>query len=164
MAARAGAFGRLGVQSRSEVGWIVSELPRLVCPSFADVLVGSEPPQGLEALSEVVGVEERCEVLLELVMGFVVIAPDGGFLEGAVHPFDLTVGPWMVRFGETMLDPMLAADAVEHVQPVAGRRAGSRKAVAELDAVIGQDSVYPVGNSLDQRRRKSTAVFTLAVG
>ena len=42
----------LGVQSRSEVGWIVSESPRLVCPSFADVLVGSEPPQGLEALSE----------------------------------------------------------------------------------------------------------------
>ena len=35
--------GPLGVQSRSEVGWIVSELPRLVCPSFADVLVGSEP-------------------------------------------------------------------------------------------------------------------------
>ena len=36
----------LGVQSRSEVGWIVSESPRLVCPSFADVLVGSEPPSG----------------------------------------------------------------------------------------------------------------------
>ena len=40
----------LVVQSRNEVGWIVSESPRLVCPSFADVLVGSEPPQGLEAL------------------------------------------------------------------------------------------------------------------
>ena len=116
----------LGVQSRSEVGWIVSESPRLVCPSFADVLVGSEPPQGLKALSEVVGVEEGFEVLSELLVGLVVIAPNGGFLEGAVHPLDLTVGPGMVRFGEAVLDTMLlAADAVEHVQPVAGRRAGT---------------------------------------
>src|SRR3954452_6334653 len=86
----------LGVQPRSEAGWIVSESPRLVCPSFADVLVGSEPAQGLEALSEVVGVEEGFEVLSEV-----------------------------VRFGEAVLDTMLAADAVEHVQPVAGRRAGT---------------------------------------
>src|SRR3954454_20287717 len=62
------------------MGWIVSESPRLVCPSFADVLVGSEPPQGLEALSEVVGVEEGFEVLSELLVGLVVIAPNGGFL------------------------------------------------------------------------------------
>src|SRR4029077_21122380 len=87
----------LGVQSRSEVGWIVSESPRLVCPSFADVLVGSEPLQGLDALSEVVGVEEGFEVLSELLVGLVVIAPNGGFLEGAVHPLDLNVGPGMVR-------------------------------------------------------------------
>jgi hypothetical protein len=33
------------------------------------VLVGSEPPQGLEALSEVVGVEEGFEVLSELLVG-----------------------------------------------------------------------------------------------
>src|SRR4051812_43460250 len=110
------SVGRWGVQSRSEVGWIVSESPRLVCPSFADVLVGSEPPQGLETLSEVVGVEEGFEVLSELLVGLVVIAPNGGFLEGAVHPLDLTVGPGMVRFGEAVLDTMLAADAVEHVQ------------------------------------------------
>jgi hypothetical protein len=61
----AGGWG-VCVRSRSEVGWIVSESAGLVCPSFADVLVGSEPPQGLEALSEVVGVEEGFEVLSEL--------------------------------------------------------------------------------------------------
>jgi hypothetical protein len=41
------------------------------------------PPQGLEALSEVVGVEERFEVFSELAVGLVVIAPNGCFLEGA---------------------------------------------------------------------------------
>src|SRR6476660_973637 len=102
-----------------------AESPRLVCPSFADVLVGSEPPQGLEALSEVVGVEEGFEVLSELLVGLVVIAPNGGFLEGAVHPLELTGGPGMVRFGEAVRDTMLAADGVEHVQRVAGRRAGT---------------------------------------
>ena len=112
--------------------WVGSYLksPRLVCPSFADVLVGSEPPQGLEALSEVVGVEEGFEVLSELLVGLVVIAPNGGFLEGAVHPLDLTVGPGMVRFGEAVLDTMLAADAVEHVQPVAGRGPVRREGIS----------------------------------
>jgi hypothetical protein len=35
----------------------------------------------------------------------------------------LAVGPWMVGLGETMLDLVLAADAIEHVHPVAGSRA-----------------------------------------
>jgi hypothetical protein len=81
------------------VGWIVSESAGLVCPSFADVLVGSEPPQGLEALSEVVGAEEGFQMLSGLRVGLAV-APNGGFLEGAVHPLDPTVGPGMVRLGE----------------------------------------------------------------
>jgi len=42
------------------------------------------------------------------------VSPDSGFLEGAVHPFDLAVGPRMVRLGEPVLDAMLAADTVEH--------------------------------------------------
>jgi hypothetical protein len=32
----------LGVQSRSEVEWIVPESARLVCPDFADVLIGRQ--------------------------------------------------------------------------------------------------------------------------
>ena len=64
-------------------------------------------------------------MLSELPVSLVVIASNGGFLEGAVHPLDLTVGPGRVRLGEAVLDTMLAADAVERVQPVAGRRAGT---------------------------------------
>ena len=59
-------------------------------------------------------------MLFELPMGLVVIAPDGGVLEGSVHPLDLTVGPRMLGLGQTMLDLVLATDAVEHVEPVAG--------------------------------------------
>ena len=64
------------------------------------------------------------------------IAPNGGFLEGAVDPLDLTVGPWMVRLGEAVLNTMLAADAVEHVQPVAGRRAGTRCIAVRTACVV----------------------------
>ena len=89
-------------------------------------------------------------------MGLVVIAPNGGFLEGAVHPLDLTVGPGMVRFGEAVLDTMLAADAVEHVQPVAGRRAGTHGGhIAELYAVVRQYNVDGVGHGFDQRLQEA---------
>ena len=71
------------------------------------------------------------------------VSPDSGFLEGAVHPFDLAVGPRMVRLGEPVLDAMLAADTVEHVQSVAGRWASaSRRHVAELGEGVANSAWY----------------------
>ena len=61
----------------------------------------------------------------ELPMCFVVIAPDGGFLERAVHSFDLAVGPWVMWLGEAVLDTVLSADAVEHMQSIASCRSGA---------------------------------------
>ena len=63
----------------------------------------------------IVGIDEDVEVLPELVVAVVVIAFDGGVLDGAVHSFDLPVGPWMVRFGQPVLDTVVAADLVEAV-------------------------------------------------
>ena len=40
----------------------------LVCPGFADGFERRGPLQGFEALGEVVGVEEGCEVLAKLVV------------------------------------------------------------------------------------------------
>ena len=37
-------------------------------------------------------------------MVFVVVGPQGGFLDGAVHALDLAVGPKMVGFGHTLID------------------------------------------------------------
>lgn len=68
---------------------------RLRSPLLGYELEDGEPFEHLEALGEVVGVGERLQVLMALV----VIAPDGGVLNGPVHALDLTVGPWMVRFG-----------------------------------------------------------------
>lgn len=46
-------------------------------------------PAGLKPAGEIVGSNELCEVLVQLVMRFVVEGLDGGVLYRAVHPFDL---------------------------------------------------------------------------
>src|SRR5262245_33283056 len=112
----------LSVQSRGEVGWIISEATCLVCPSLTDVLVGREAAESLQPLGEVVGIQESSEMVLELPVVFVMIPPDGCFLEGAVHPLDLSVGPRVVGLGQAMFDPMLPADAVEPMHPPACSR------------------------------------------
>jgi hypothetical protein len=54
-----------------------------------------------------------CEVRPQLVVALVVEAFDGGLLDGPVHPLDLAVGSWVVRFGEPVLDVVGRADHVE---------------------------------------------------
>lgn len=78
------------------------------------MLVGRKAAQGLQPTGMVVGVDEQLQVRPELFVGLAVIALDRGVLDGAVHPLDLTVGPGMVGLGQTMLEAVLVADAVEH--------------------------------------------------
>lgn len=85
----------------------------LFCPGVADVFVGCEAFEGLEAPGEVVGGDEVVEMAAELVVAVVVVALDGRVLDRAVHPFDLTVGPRMVRLGQPMLDAMALAGPIE---------------------------------------------------
>lgn len=73
------------------------------------------PPQGFEPAAAVVGVDEVAKVGGRLYMAVVVIALDLCFLDRAVHPFDLAVGPGVLHLGEAMFDPVLVADAVEDV-------------------------------------------------
>lgn len=48
------------------MGRIDLESGRLFCPDFADILVGCEAPQNLEAAGEVVSVDEIAEVAAKL--------------------------------------------------------------------------------------------------
>lgn len=49
----------------------------------------------------------------ETVVRLVVEPPDRGVFDGAVHPFDLAVGRWVVEFREAMLDRVLGTGQVE---------------------------------------------------
>ncbi len=75
----------------------------LICPCLADSFVGREAFEGLEAAAEIVGVDEVGQVAAEVVAGFVMEAFDGRLFEGSVHPFDLTVGPWVSRLGQAVI-------------------------------------------------------------
>jgi hypothetical protein len=39
-----------------------------------------------------------------LIVGFAVEALDGGVLDGAIHVFDLSVGPRVLGLGDAMID------------------------------------------------------------
>ena len=95
------------------MGWIECEPLRLFCPDRADVLVGCESFESLESSGEVVGLDEVGEMLSEVLVGFVVKAFDGGFLECSVHAFDLSVGPGVFRFGQAVVDVGLGGGELE---------------------------------------------------
>jgi len=98
-------------------------------------------------------------------MVVVVEALDGGVLDGAVHPFDLAIGPGVLDLGQSMLDAVLSAAHVEHLcDKGCGRPVGIARREGELDpprhclsdqwrsnGSIGEDGVDLVGNRLDQR-------------
>lgn len=102
---------------------IEPEALRLICPLFTDEIVRREPFESLEPPAEVVGADEVGEILLELQVAVVVKAFDGGFFDGAVHPLDLAIRPWVLDLGEAVLDAVLAAAHVKHMRHVAGSRA-----------------------------------------
>ncbi len=54
--------------------------------------------------------------------------------DSAIHSLDLSVSPWMIDFGQPMLNAMFLANAVEQVfesPPIL-------QAIGKLDAVVGQ--------------------------
>jgi len=103
------------VQSLHEVDRIDPESFKFGCPLFADELIERQTFQGLEPVTEVVGVDEVAQVLPELRVIIVVAALDHGFLENPVHPLDLPVGARIFDLGRAMLDAMRLAYPTEDV-------------------------------------------------
>ncbi len=110
------------------------------------MFVRGETLDGLEAPAEVVGCHEVSEVRGELGVVIVVEALDGRFLDGAVHPFDLAVGPGVLHLGGAMLDAVFPAGAPEDV--LHGRVI--LLTVLELDAIVGEHDMDSVGNDRDE--------------
>jgi hypothetical protein len=95
----------------------------------------------------------------ERIVCLVVEPSHGGVFDGAVHAFDLSIGPRMVEFREAMLDGVLGTGQVkamgpkqsmirEHLPYLANAPAAPRR--AELEAVVGQHRVDSIGDALDQ--------------
>ena len=89
----------LDVWSRHVMDWIDVVSVWLLCPALANVFEGREALEGLEALGEVVGVEEGFQVGAQAVVAVIVVSAHGGFLERAVHSFHLAIRPRVVGLG-----------------------------------------------------------------
>lgn len=79
----------------------------------------------------------------QLVARLIVVTFDGCFLDRAIHPFYLAIGPRMADLGQAMINVMSLADPVKENIPISFRSL----AFCELDAVVGQDRVNGVGHS-----------------
>lgn len=131
------------------------------CPGGADVFIGGKSLERLESSGEVVSIDEVGEVLAEVLVGLVVEAFDGCFLEGPVHAFDLSVGPWMFGFGQAVVDVGFGASELEGMgaEELSSFECepdlrGSRTAIAgrgEVHSVVGEHGVDLVGRGLDKR-------------
>lgn len=63
----------------------------------------------------------------------------------------LPIGPGVIGLGEAMLDAVFEADAIEHVDAIAGCRSQAvLNGIAELNAVVGEHGVDLVGNGFDK--------------
>jgi hypothetical protein len=142
------------------VEWIDVESFWLFRPALADVLVGREPFEGLQALGEVVGADEVLKMGSELVVALVVEALDGGVLDGAVHTLDLTIGPRMPGLGQTTIDIVASAryfegggpewlTTLEHALDI-GDRPTLALWVCEVGPIVGQHGMDLVGNCFDE--------------
>ena len=136
----------LGVRSRHVVGWVNSESFWLFGPASVDVLVWRKAAEGFKPPGIVVGGDEVREVCTELIVIGVVVSPNGSLLDGPVHSLDLAVRPRVINLGQSVLDPVLLADAVEDVME-GGAVAAS---VGELHAVVGENRVDAVGDGFDK--------------
>src|SRR4029077_20233691 len=111
---------------------------RLRSPGFANELIRGEPSEGLKASGKVVGVDEVAQMSAQFIVGFVEVAFDGGVLDGAVHPLDLTVGPGMLGLCQAVIDIVEGAGIFE------GAWKSWRLAVIAL--ISAGDQVSPAGS------------------
>lgn len=124
---------------------IDDETIRLRSPSFTDELVGRGSLECLEPSSEIIGVDEVCEMLFELFVIAVMEALDGRVLDGPVHSLDSSSGPWMLHLDQPVFDIVLVTDAVEDV--IEGVAIASP--ICELNAIVYQNRMDGIGHSID---------------
>ena len=123
-------------------GWI---------PGVTNALEGRFPLQCLEAFGEVIGGDEAEYVGFQAFDVLVVECSDRCFLDGAVHPLGLTIGPGVIRLRQSVLDSVLKTDAVKDVWPEesSGGSLAVLWQIGESHAVVGEDLMYLIGEGCD---------------
>ena len=89
----------------------------------------------------------------QLIVALIMISPYGCIFDGAVHPFNLPVGPWMVGLGQSMFDAVRLTNHIEsHL--AGGGGAAIAGLFSELKSVVRQDCMDLVRNNLKKMFQK----------
>lgn len=72
---------------------------------------------GVRPTGEVVRIREVSEMAAKPLVAVVVVTLDGRVFDRRVHPLDLSIRPWVVRFGQLMRDPVRFADYIKPQWP-----------------------------------------------
>ena len=93
-------------------------------------------------------------------IAFVVVAAHGGFLDRAVHPFDLTIRPYIIWLRQTVIDIVAGAGHVDGIGSEdflaldhrldLGDAPACASGHCEVNAVGGENGVDLVGHQFDQ--------------
>jgi hypothetical protein len=100
---------------------------------------------GPEFADGFVGCDEVGQVRFELLVRAVEEAFDGDFLDGSVHPFDLAIGPGMIRLGEVVFD------SVDMGVPTVWMRYGT----ASRNAVVFRISAFSTSSTMTNSQPSS---------
>jgi len=133
---------------------------RVFMPSVADVFIWSSPLQRLEPFGKVVCLYESVKVLTQLRVALVEVAIHGLVFDGPMHSFNLPIRPWMVGFGQPVLNTMCIAYGIKSLlaSPLCIGR------LCKLVAVVSQDGVNLIGHRRDEAMQESTSIFALVAG
>ncbi len=97
------------------MGWIKFESFRLSCPDFADVFVGCEAAECLQATRKIVCGEKVAEMRAQLIMAVVVKPFDRGVFDSPIHSLDLPIRPGMAHLGQSVFDPVFCTAHSKHM-------------------------------------------------
>ena len=139
---------------------MVVKVVRVFTPFVADVFIWSAPLQRLEPFGKVVCLYESFKVLTQLRVALVKVAMHGLVFDGPMHSFNLPIRPWMVGFGQPVLNTMCIAYGIKSLlaSPLGIGR------LCKLVAVVGQDGVNLIRDHRDETLQEGASICALVTG
>lgn len=139
--------------AHSVLNRIDPEALRLVCPGFADELIGCQPLQRPQSPGKVMSHQKGLQIRSQPFMRLVVVAFYRGVFDGSIHVLDLSIPPWVTHLYQAMLDSMGTADTIKRNAPIPFRSL----AYGKLDTVLREDNVDCVGHDFNQVGQEITS-------
>ena len=84
-------------------------------PRINDEFKWSNPVQSFKTLGKVISSNKSIEMTFKLLVILIEIAVYSSIFDCAVHPFNLTVRPWVIRLCKAMFNIMMPAYTIENM-------------------------------------------------